>query len=359
MDNGKKDEKWIGADCKLLHYMGRIDFTDEKNPIWIYPCTCVRIRFTGNYIKASVTNIRAYWTNYLGIILDDVESKVQLKNEGKQEFVLGENLGDGEHELLFFKRMDSCHMIQFHGFAVERNAEVLPLQEIPRRRIEVYGDSVSAGEVSEAVAYTGLPDPVHDGAYSNSYYSYAWILARKLNAQIHDIAQGGAALLNGTGYFHAPDYLGMEYIYDKMQYHSDIAEVKQWDFSKYTPHLVVIAIGQNDNYPEDYMTNDYMGEKAICWRNRYFELIQKLRRNYPKAIIILTTTILNHSEAWDFAIEDVCTRLNDKKIYHFLYSNNGRGTQGHIRIPEAERMAEELYTFINALGEAVWEEEVL
>ena len=38
MDNGKKDVKWVGADYKLLQYMGRIDFTDEKNPIWIYPC---------------------------------------------------------------------------------------------------------------------------------------------------------------------------------------------------------------------------------------------------------------------------------------------------------------------------------
>ena len=250
--------------------------------------------------------------------------------------------------------MDSCHMIKFHGFILEKDALILPLEELPMRRIEVYGDSVSAGEVSEVIDYVGVPDPLHDGEYSNSYYSYAWILARKLNAQIHDIAQGGVALLNGTGYFHAPDYLGMEYIYDKMQYHSDITEVKQWDFSRYIPQIVIIAIGQNDNYPEDYMTNDFEGEKAVHWRHEYEKLVKKIREKYPKAVILLATTILNHSEAWDLAIDEVCTKLNDDKIYHFLYNKNGCGTQGHIRIPEAEMMAEELYTFIKSLGEEIW-----
>ena len=46
--------------------------------------------------------------------------------------------------------------------------------------MEVFGDSVSCGEVSEALKYVGKPDPEHDGEYSNSWYSYAWITARKL-----------------------------------------------------------------------------------------------------------------------------------------------------------------------------------
>src|SRR5699024_12424939 len=90
--------------------------------------------------------------------------------------------------------------------------------ERPRRRIEVYGDSVSAGEVSEAVDYVGKPDPEHNGQYSNSWYSYAWMTAWKLGAEIHDIAQGGIALLDGTGWFNAPDYVGMETAWDKIHY---------------------------------------------------------------------------------------------------------------------------------------------
>ena len=82
------------------------------------------------------------------------------------------------HELLLFKRQDSCHEITFLGFEIEDNGEVLESPQKSNRRIEVYGDSVSAGEVSEAVEYTGKPDPEHNGQYSNSWYSYAWMTAR-------------------------------------------------------------------------------------------------------------------------------------------------------------------------------------
>ncbi len=346
---------WIPANDSRLQYMGRIDFSDPANPIWVYACTCVRVRFTGSFVKASVTNFRGCWDNYLGVLLDGVQTKLLLAPQGRQELTLGENLGEGEHELLFFKRMDSCHVIQFHGFTFEENAVISAPAPLPRRRLEVYGDSVSAGEVSEAVDYCGQVDPPHNGEFSNSYYSYSWCTARLLNAQLHDIAQGGAALLDETGYFHGPNYQGMERIYDKIQYNDEITPTKPWDFSSYTPHVVVVAIGQNDNHPDDYMARDPEGEKVQIWKDHYLAFIRRLRSLYPRAHIILSTTILGHHPGWDDAIHSVWQTLADGKIHHFLYSNNGCGTCGHIRIPEAEQMARELASFIQALP-GVWED---
>ncbi|MBR2403842.1 MAG: electron transporter RnfD [Lachnospiraceae bacterium] len=350
------NEKLITPDCKEFQYMGRIDDSNPMEPVWIYPCTCLKVRFTGTFVKAVITNIRSYWTNYIGVIVDGNESKVKLDNEGINTYTLADNLAQGEHELLLFKRMDSCHILKFHGLIVEEGAVISAPEALPQRRMEVYGDSVSAGEVSEAVAYVGLADPEHDGEYSNSYYSYSWLTARKLNATLHDIAQGGIALLDNTGYFNGPEMIGMEAVYDKLEYNPSLSEIKEWDFQKYTPHVVVVAIGQNDANPENYMASNYTGEKAAHWRNRYQAFIKTLRTKYPKATIILTTTILNHDPSWDCAIEDVCTRLKDSKVYHFTYSNNGCGTHGHIRIPEAEKMAEELGGFVLSLGNSVWED---
>lgn len=353
----KENEKFISPEEKVLQYMGRIDFDDPKNPVWVYPCTYVRVRFTGNFIRALVTNVRGCWTNYIGVIIDGEQKKITLDHEREvQDILLGDNLGEGCHELVLFKRMDSCHHLIFHGLIVEQDAELTAPEPLPKRRIEVYGDSVSAGEVSEAIEYAGLADPQHDGEYSNSYYSYAWCTARKLNAQLHDMAQGGIALLDKTGYFNGPDYLGMEWMYDKIQYHPYLSKEKMWDFSRYTPHVVIVAIGQNDNHPDDYMSKDYNHEKAVNWRNHYESFIRRLRKLYPKAHIILSTTILNHDKKWDDSIEEVCQRLQDERIHHFLYSNNGCGTHGHIRIPEAEKMAEELSAFIEGLGDDVWED---
>lgn len=337
---------------EYLQYMGRIDFSKEGGPEFVFPCTFVKIRFKGKYISVTLTNTKNCWDNYMGVILDGKQSKFKLEDWGTHEYDLGVNLEDTEHELMLFKRQDSCHTVQFHGFTLYAGGEVLPLPPLPERRIEVYGDSVSAGEVSEAVGYEGQPDPQTNGELSNSYYSYSWTLARKLDAQIHDIAQGGICLLDDAGWFAGPVCKGMFSMYDKIQYHPDLGVQKRWDFSKYTPDVVIVAIGQNDKDPYDYMKADYNSEQSQYWRLAYKDFICKLRKRYPDAHIILSTTILNHEAVWDDAIDEVCRRLQetDNKVHHFLYSNNGCGTHGHIRISEAEKMAEELAAYIENLN---------
>ena len=86
------------------------------------------------------------------------------------------------------------------------------------------------------------------------------------------------------------------------------------------------------------------------------ELVKNIRAKYPKALIILVTTILSHDKGWDDAIEEVCRKLGDPRVRHFLYQRNGCGTPGHARIPEAEEMADELVQYINGLDLPVWED---
>lgn len=349
--------KRILPDDPMLQYMGRIDDSNPAAPVFVYPCSHVKIRFRGTAIGLDVTNLHNFYENSLGLILDGVQSKIILPDTGRAVIPLAEDLPEGEHELMLFKRMDGCHYFIFHGFLLPQSAQVLPLPEKPKRKMEFYGDSVTAGEVSELVSHCGMADPAHNGEYSNSFYSYAWCAARMLNAQLHDVAQGGIALLPGTGYYCAPQLIGMEQMYDKIQCNPYLAPTELWDFSRYTPHVVVVAIGQNDSHPEDYMAQGIDNPMAMNWRTHYAAFIRRLRALYPKATIILATTILNHDPNWDAAIDAVCRELADDKIHHFLYSNNGSGTPGHIRRPEAEKMAEELSAYIESLGEELWEDE--
>lgn len=347
-------EEIILPENEKLQYSGRIDFTNESGPLWVYPATFVKIRFRGRSLKAVVTNQHAYWENSLGWILDGKEYKGVVKETGVTCLTLADNLPEGEHEICLFKRMDSCHMIVFHGFVTGKDTVLLSLPPMPDRCIEVYGDSVSAGEVSEAVEYCGLPDPEHNGEYSNSYYSYAWLTATRLNARLHDIAQGGIALLNGTGWFLEGNYIGMEETFDKIQYQPQLCKPKKWDFDNYRPHVVIVALGQNDSHPEDYMAEDYDCPRAAYWRKRYREFVETLLAIYPGAHIICKTTILEHHINWDRSIEAVCKEIGDEKVHYFRYSNNSVGTKGHIRKPEAEKMADELSCFIENLGEDIW-----
>lgn len=343
-----------------LQYTGRIDWSDCDEPVFVFPCTSVRMRFTGDTLKIHVRNRSVYWENYLGCFIDGVQMKLRLPDAGKAVLEIlaepsdenkGENKGRrGAHELLLFKRQDCCHEVSILGFEIEDGAQILELPERPGRRIEVYGDSVSAGEVSEAVEYTGKTDPEHNGEYSNSWYSYAWMTARKLGAEIHNIAQGGIALLDGTGWFNEPQALGMESVWDKVHYQPALGRTTEWKFQEYAPHVVVVAVGQNDAHPQNYMKEDYSGAQSEAWRKGYARFLKKLRGQYLHAWIVCITTLLEHAPQWDRSIEEVCRGMADEKIRHFLFRRNGCGTPGHLRIPEAEEMAEELVAFIEGLA---------
>lgn len=379
------------SDPRLI-YCGRIDFDNLDAPVMVYPSSYVTFRFTGNLLKVKLTNKRSCWSNRMGCVVDGVQTAVLLYEDNEEHVytIYGDNAcvelknysadsschdekkgvpagkndtektdtaekdnGNCEvwHEVIFFKRQDSADYVTIHGFELEDGAELAAneAEKNKKLKIEVYGDSVSCGEVSEAVDYVGKADPVHNGEFSNSWYSYAWMTARKLNAKLHNISQGGIALLDGTGYFGAPGYIGVESCYDKIQYFPGLGEVKQWDFSRYTPDVVVVAIGQNDAHPDNYMPEDYDGAKAKRWRERYEWFIRRLMQLYPEAKIVLATTILMHDAAWDRAIDDVCRRIASGRVHHFLYKRNGAGTPGHIRIPEAQEMSEELAAYIQRI----------
>lgn len=255
----------ITPDRNKLRYSGRIDFSDPKAPLMVFPCSFVTFRFTGDILRVTVENRNAYWKNYIGYMLDGQQHTVALEMNGRQTIEIPvADTGCTEHECMIFKRMDACHYLIIHELELADSAQLLDPPPAHSRRIEVYGDSVSAGEV-------------------------------------------------------------------------------------------IIAVGQNDNHPDDYMAREPKGEKALYWKVHYDMFVRNIRRKYPDATIILATTILNHDAHWDEAIDEVCRHIASPKVHHFLYSNNGKGTPGHVRAREAEQMAEELSAFIESLGAEIWE----
>ncbi len=346
------NERLICPDDPALRYTGRIGMEDPANPFFIYVCSSVALRLTGRVLRVFLTNQHSFYENRLGVMVNGAHHAILLEN-GAQEIDLSGLLGQDVNDVLLYKRQDCCHAFTLQGFAVAQDGQLLPLPPRPARRIEVYGDSVSAGEVSEAEFACAQPDPEgHNGLYSNGWLSYAWQAARMMDAEIHDVATGGMALLDGTGYFFGPGYIGLESCWDKVNYYPPFGPATDWDFTRYTPQVVVVAIGQNDHNPVNIMAEDYDSEASRHWRARYGRFLRQLREKYPDAHIVCTTTILGHDPAWDRAIGQCVQDAGDGRIHHFLYTNNGCGTPGHIRGSEAAVMARELADFL----EPVWSE---
>ena len=368
----------IYPDNEALLYSGRIDFDDPKKPVFVYAASFVKVKFTGKECKVKISNKRAWAISSVGVIIDGKQGKIILpEDDGIYTYDLMrealsinvdsndgtlalENplagLGDGEHELTLFKRQDGGqHYYTVHEFEFEDGAKISTPDPLPTRKIEVIGDSVSCGEVSEAVHCVAQPDPEdNDGFYSNSWHSYAWQVARNLGAELHDTSQGGISLLDKAGYFNGPDDLrGVESSYDKLEYNPPLGE-KPWDHKEWAPDLIITAFGQNDANPDNFMEKDYDGEAAKNWKEEYAKFLNKMKAYYPGVSIICITTVLMHHPNWDKAIDEVVKSMNDEKVHHFMFKRNGAATPGHPRLPEHNEMAAELTEYIKGIESTIW-----
>lgn len=340
---------------KRISYSGRIDFSDVNAPVLYYAGSCASFRFKGTALNVKI-NAVIYWGELsLGAVIDKKQCSVKLsaENNGKDIIVtVAEDLEDAVHDVVIYKQHAANQLLTLKGFEIE--GEMLDAPEKPKLKMEVYGDSVCAGEVIEAADFVGKCDPEnHNSRYDNVWNSFVMQTARNIGAELHNICQGGIALFDGTGYFHYPDYIGLESVYDKLCYFPE-GGISQWDFSRYTPDIVVIAIGQNDKHNGKTESDDLNisdPEYRKLWKTAYIRLVRELDQKYSSPKFVLTTTILMHDADWDNAIEEIKDELNGMgiKAYHNLFKRNGAATPGHPRLAEHNEMAEELTAFIKGI----------
>lgn len=367
---------FFSADNRKINYTGRIDFSDSKKPILIYAGSFLCFKFTGNHLAISLSSISFEQDIWIGYILDGKEHTILLKADNYTEIIKTDSVlpqfnrktklvkheipvetDYGTHTFTLFKRMDGTHIMTFEGLYLDEKENLTDQPPLPSRKLEFYGDSVCCGSVCEASEYTGIVDPPdHNCQYDNAWQSFPMITGRLLNARVHNVSQGGLALLNGSGYCFGPVFPGLETIYSQLQYISYLP-VSEWNFSDYCPNVVIIAIGQNDPHSEgnpDRSIND--SAFRIIWKNTYKKIICSLMDKYPNAVFILTTTTLSHDENWDIAIDEIISEMKSSKIFRNRFKRNGKATQGHPRICEQEEMAAELAQFIISLGDRIWDE---
>lgn len=346
-----------------IKYMGRIDFSVPEKPVMYFPYSNFKVKFKGSGVTLSLINKTAWGNVSIGYVIDGRAAKLPMNlsdNEKEITVQTAANLDkDCEHTLTVYKAMAANHSVCFTGIEIH-DGELLDNDISYDLKIEVFGDSVSAGEVCEAVDFTGLCDPCsHGSIYDNSLYSYAVQTAKNLNAEIHDIAQGGISVKSGSGYFHYPDYIGMDKVFDKMAYFPEAikhpSSPDKWDFSRYIPDIVICALGQNDKHNGLTDADDIdIDDPAVRtdWKNEYKKIIRSLSSAYGKDVkFVFTTTILMHDKSWDDAIGEIVNELNGEglRAYHNIFTRNGAATGGHPRIPEHNEMADELTSFIRSI----------
>lgn len=127
-----------------------------------------------------------------------------------------------------------------------------------------------------------------------------------------------------------------------------------WNFSSFTPDVVVINLFQNDSWlvhrPEraEFKTN--FGSEAPSDEylvTAYQNFVRDIRKQYPTAKIVCmlgNMDITREGSKWPGYVDQAVFKLNDTSVYtHFIPFKN---SPGHPSLQEQQQMAKSLISFI-------------
>ncbi|WP_163710446.1 SGNH/GDSL hydrolase family protein [Mangrovibacterium lignilyticum] len=324
-----------------IDYSGRIDTTTHPAADLFWSGTSIRINFEGESISALFQEERG--DNYYNVFVDNDSAFVLRPDTTKQYYQLASGLAAGKHTVELFKRTEWDRGVStFYGFRISGNAKVLPKADAKKRKIEFYGNSITAGYAVDDFSGKDRSDSI----FTNNYESYARITASHFDADYRCICKSGIGIT--VSWFP----LIMPEMYNRLDPNDPDS---RWDFSQYTPDVVVINLFQNDswivNIPDNAEFKHRFGTEAPSKEfivQAYADFVRSIRREYPNAQIICalgTMDATREGSEWPAYVQQAVDQLNDAKIYtHFIPFKK---TPGHPSIAEQQEMANSLIQFID------------
>ena len=247
-----------------LRFIGRFDTSNQSRPTAEWSGSAMQARFSG----ASVSVRLGGSGSYFAVVLDGVMLPV-LKTTGAASDLVASGLDAGTHDVLVFRRDEASDgPTQFLGFDFGAGGQLLPPPPAPPHRIEVVGDSISAGFCDETASTHASFTP----ATENEYLAYGPLTARSLDADIHVVAWSGKGMyrnLDGTTTETVPVLWERTIPTDK---------ASRWDPSQWVPDAVAIDLGTNDY-------NASGPDPTSGYQATYLQFVTRLRGVYPGAFL--------------------------------------------------------------------------
>ena len=331
----------IGFSNPEIEYWGRVDTSSTESAELYWSGTSIKINFEGTSIQALLKDESG--DNYFNIILDQDSVSLLRPDTIKQYYQLASQLPGGAHSIEIFKRTEwDRGKTDFYGFKINSRARLLEKPAPRKRRMEYYGNSITAGYAVEDTSGRDSPD----STFTNNYLSYSAITARHYDAEYQCICKSGIGIT--ISWFP----LIMPEIYDRL---NPADPSSKWDFKMYDPDIVVINLFQNDswlvNMPDREEFKMNFGTKAPgdeYFINAYQQFVASIRNEYPEANIICALGSMDAARKgskWIGYIEQAVSNLNDQSVFtHFIPYKE---TPGHPSISEQQQMANSLISFID------------
>lgn len=330
----------VSADDRNLQYTGRIDFSSPTAPVLSWPQSSVAGNFTGSLLAITLDDKSG--ANYFSVILDgdDAHPVIVRARQGSKTYQVASDLAAGKHSFSIAKRTEGQEgETAFLGIELADGGHLLPPSPRPSRRIEFFGDSVTSGMANEA-PINGVDGQARE---KNSYLSYAAITARALNAELHMTSQSGIGIMASYVPFTIWDF------YDQLNAVGN--NDSRWDFSTWTPDVVVINLMQNDSSLIGQLHKLQPEPDDVQRVASYKKFVKRIRQLYPKAYIVCALGSMDATRTgspWpgyvgnavdQIRVEDKDTRI-DTLFFPFT------GYSQHPRLIQHKMNADRLTSFI-------------
>jgi lysophospholipase L1-like esterase len=331
-----------------INPFGRAIVDADSNIVLIGSASYIELSFTGTSCALWMKN-SASWNdyNYVVVELDDqYNGRLKINGSGFKPYTVTAP-DNKQHTVRIYKATEAMNgQVLIESIAA---AAVKALPHPPRKKIEFIGNSITSGTGSDVKDIPCGTDKWYD--QHNAYWSYAPRVARALNADYI------LSSVSGIGIYRTwnADGPSMPEVYEHTYLDKD--HPLSWDFSRYTPDVVSIALGTND-LSEGAAGQERTRFDSTVFINKYVAFINLLYQHYPNTQIALLSSPMISGEkgvmlsACLERVQGISNAAHPGKlpveVFNFP-SMQTHGCGGHPTIEEQGLMADQLIPFFTGL----------
>lgn len=331
------ESKSIQANSPEIRYTGRIFEENDGSVSFDWSGTYFELSFTGGYLAFRVSDSGK---NYYNLFIDGKAAGV-ISTHGKDSLVVISRTADSRQQVVRLQKRTEAEQgkTTIHSFEIAGEGALINYDPQRVRHIEFIGNSITAGFGTEGKHSKELFRPDTE----NCNLAFGAIISRYFNADYTFIAHSGWGVTRNYGDSLQVSKISMK---DKMVQTFDMDPVIQWNFSDYTPDLVVINLGSND-----FSTKPHPSENQFL--SAYEVIISNLRKHYG-SIPVLCVAPPKRGMAYEY-IKKYCDESDDPNLYFTAYlagsynNSTDLGSAGHPNYSGQRKIAMNLIPYISTI----------
>ena len=306
------------------------------------------LKFRGRQLDAHIGDEFRWGNSYnwFTVVVDGAEPTRFRTEPGKTWYTLASGLAPGMHTVALSKATEGQNGT--NQLIEVRTAQLLQADRLPARTIEVIGNSITAGFGADARGIACGKGTWFD--QTAAWLAYGPLLARRLHAQWMLSAISGIGV---TRNWNSPGPT-MPKVYGGV--FMDYADsTSTWDFRRYAPDLVLVALGTND-FSDGGGPTPRPALDGDTFVKEYTALLARVRGYYPRArFLLLNSPTLAEDRKRMLAADlqrviDNRTAAGDATIARFDYPGQwASGCSGHPDLQQQVLMTDALEPVVKRL----------